>query len=400
MPKAPASTVSKLKSFIPFLGRESAGELSLFGSAEQGIGNSAIRKGVSTFGHHLWGVPIATGVLAIISQWNHRLELDRIKSEYGEEIAARVGKPMHMIKTHDMERVAKLNPALHEAVRRSRTRRNLSVAVTIGGTIGGLAVGALLATTIGAAVWPLLAGGMAVNALGAIGIHLTSGVVGAGIASTLGFMGVELGLEKYGEKKLKLEEPTLAQVERNPKLQSRLSVPSQVTYLAHLQARREPISQAQVLTVFVSANPQLDAQIKARFGESFANLPQGSQEKVLEMVGGQLNIEQLTNDINNRHIRAQEISFAAYGQASGVRRFESARVAEMQHTIEGLNAQLQAQAPASQKMAFKNAQVSGILEGGEQMQYTPEEVAWRRRIDARRLENSLAASTKPVGATL
>jgi len=287
-----------------------------------------LKKGVGVAGHHvLWGVPIATAVLAVLSLWDHHKRKSQIADEYKDEIAAYLGKPRGKVDLHDMEKVAEENPAIGEAIQRSKARRNLSVAVTIAGAIAGLALVAAFAP---------------------------AGVVAGFIASSLGFLAVEEGLEMIGKKVLGLSEPSFEAINRTPSRQTELSVPGQINYLEHQQAKGRLITQEQVMTVFASANPELAARIKTRYGADFAKLGDSAKRQALEQFGSQYPIEELTADINNRHTRVQELAFAAYGQESGAQAAGVSSVAEIkreqaqaQQKIEELNAQLQAQAPAT-----------------------------------------------------
>jgi hypothetical protein len=346
------------------------------GSATGFFASFGFRKGVSALGHlgGIW-LGVSTAALAIISQWDHHVEKKRIAGEYDQEIAVGLGKRASDVKIDDMEKAAKGNPAIKEALRRSTTKRNLSVAVTLVAAVAAIAFIAPVALSI----VPALAGHAIIHAL------LVGGL------TALGFMGVEAGLEKIGEKIFRTEEPSLKGIMRHPGRQSELSVPGQITYLAHQQAKGKRVTQEQVMTVFTSASPGLDAQIQARYGKPFAKLGENSKHQALSQFGAQYNVAELTAGINDKNIRPQELAFAAYGQESGVVPAGPPHIGALGREVAALDARIAVEAPATnqdverQKLAFANSRISGTALGAQQ---APEETAWRRRIDAQRRQQA------------
>jgi hypothetical protein len=280
-----------------------------------------------------------------------------------------------------MEKAAKENPAIKEALRRSTTRRNLSMAVTV---VAALAAVAILAPLAMAAV--------------PAGIVAHSLVVGG--LTALGFLGVEKGLEFAGEKAFHIEEASFKKVDKNPGKQAELSVPDQITYLGKKQAKGQTVTQEQVMTVFTSANKGLGAQIEARYGKSFDKLEEPAKRDALRQFGSKYNVAEITADINNHNMRAQELAFNAYGQASGVAKTGSSRVEATQRQADALNAQLTAEAPLTnaemkkEKLGFAKSSVSATPASVQQEQAqapVQEETAWRRRIDAQRSQQGPVA---------
>jgi hypothetical protein len=292
-------------------------------------------KGVHAAEHVLLGIPVATGAMALLSQWEHNAEMDRIKKEYGTEIAGLTGETADHLTEKDVEKAAKLNPVISEAVKHSKTRRNISVAVTL--------IGAA-ATVAAIPFMPHLA----LAALTLKGLAIAAG-------SSVAFMALEHGLTKLGEKMFHLEEPDFKDVKKGKAKQSDLSVSSQVTYLASKQGKGEAINREQVMTLFASANPGLDAQIKARYGAGFAQLDEGGKEAAMHQFGDAFGLDRWTRDLNNHTARAQQLAFAAVGQASSSA--EAART--------------------SNRMSFTSAQISGAIPG----YVPPEETSqWQQRI--------------------
>lgn len=289
-------------------------------STERGVVYAA-RKGASALGH---SVPyFATGALAVLSIFDQRLEKKNITDHYRSEIAARVGKPVNKVTVADMEQVAKENPVIAAAVKRTTKQRNLNIGLA---AVGIAAAVALINPVGGALAFVGLTTGLAASLA-----HI-------GLIAGISYFAVEKPLEEFGKKKLGLEEPEPHAVHKNPALQAELSVPSQIKFLAELQAHNRPVTQAQVASVIVSANPELEAKIKEHFGVNFTKLPASAQTQVITDLSKQHGIAELTDAINNRSVRAQELAFAAHGQASGV-----VGAAERQQRLAELNAELDKQ---------------------------------------------------------
>ena len=119
------------------------------------------------------------------------------------------------------------------------------------------------------------------------------------------------------------------------------------------------------MQVFASANPVLAAEIESRFGEPFHKLSAATKDRVLEKIGPQYNIEELTNDLNNRHIRAQELAFAVAGQQSGVPRLESGDLKKLQAAYQNPKAHHHA---SGSRLAFLHSKISGIIPGRQKQQ--------------------------------
>jgi hypothetical protein len=360
---------------------------------------TGIKLATHMFGAPMWGVPGAIGVLALLSEWDHNHEKDKLREEYENEIAAKLGKDPHKVTVEDMQRVAKDNPTINEALQRSRSKRNLSIGIT--------ATGMILS---------FVASAVAVSAFAATGI---GAIVLGGVVTFGAFMIAEKVMMKFGEHALHLNEPPLKDAEHNPRIQDQLSLPNQVRLIERMQGRRVPVSQEQVLTTFIAANPDLDRGIASRYGAPFSALPDSARIAVMQNIGPTINLEGLTSDINNRAIRAQELAFVVQGQNSGVARVESPRVTALEKANIQLTSQLTelkqrvaAHAAhfgesvqsithaAKDKMGFANANVAGTPLGvNAQAPATapePESTAFRERLGARASNAGLSEVDKVV----
>lgn len=336
-----------------------------------------------------WGVPAATGVLAVMSQWDHEHEMHTYLREYKEPVARITGKPVHEVKLKDLEAVGKVNPTIGEAIKRSRSQRNLSVGVTLIGGVAALAIAAVAVAPVAGVLLAAVGASAASTVIGGVTAGTVAHLAATALVSFASFLGVEHTLDKIGENKLGLKEPSIKDVEHNPRKQGELFVSSQVTYLRQLQSRGQKISGAQVMTVFASANKALGEQIKTRYGVEFHKLGKEPQADALKRFGPQYNVEKIADDLNNRRIWARELAFTAYGQSSGEPRF-TRKSDELQKRVDELTAQLNQQTGRGESpVAFRSGNVQGTVLGQQQM--TQQEEAsdtrrsdWAQQMNARR----------------
>ena len=314
--------------------------------------------GAGVVGKQILGVyaaPIVMGASAMLSEWDHVHEKDKIREEYENEISARLGKPAADLKNKDLEKIGEQNAVIGEAVKRSRWKRNLSIAVNTVAIAGAFAAALSIA---GAAAGAFSLGLVATAAVGVV-------------TSTASFLAIEGTLRPLGEKKFGLREPSISKVTRDPSRQDELSLSSQVKYIEHLQSRVNPkkpesfISQEQVFKVFLKGNPAAAERIRAENGNDFSKLTPAQRILVLQKASQEINIEQITADINNGTIRAQELAFLVQGEQSGVPRKEAPRVTmlEKEHTyIQQKLQQAQAQIHSlTQKVKAQSTQIGSMM---------------------------------------
>lgn len=294
----------------------------------------------------------------MLSEWDHVHEKDKIREEYENEIATRLGKPAADLKNKDLEKVGEQNAVIGEAIKRSRWKRNLSITVN--------AITIVAAATAGIAAASFFMPGAAVGAAAIA----TKALIGAA-ASIPAFLALEGTLRPLGEKKLGLREPSIGKVTRDPSRQDELSASSQIKYIEHLQSRvnqKKPetfVSQEQVFKVFLKANPEAADRIRAENGNDFGKLSAEQRILVLQKAGKEVNLEQITADINNGTIRAQELAFIVQGDSSGVPRKEAPRVATLEKEHSYIQQKLhQAQAQIhhlTQQVKVQSAQLGSMI---------------------------------------
>lgn len=241
------------------------------------------------------GIPIASALIVAMDVWDYMFKKEKIVSEYEKEIAYKLNKRPEAVTRKDLDTVAQENPTLGEALKRIKRKRDLDITTNIACTIGSFFLVAAIASPIGLAV-----GG---------------GIATALLIGSIGFAGFLTGkyiLDKIGDHMLGLHEPSIRKVEREPILQEKLSVPSQVTYLQQLQHNRKDISPQQIAILYQTAQSPLTLA----------------------------EAETIAEKLNDGKIDATELAFTVYGQKSGVPERESKALSRHEQVITDLKEQL------------------------------------------------------------
>ena len=235
------------------------------------------------------GALLSTAVSASLAQMEYNENHRRLITQYNPEIAAALGKHVGSIGRSELYDLAEGknghagNRVLEEELKRINSTRWLKMGVSLATSV---AVFAGIATLT-------MASSVAIPALGMMAIGVVGGVV---IGQTLGYV---------GEKALGLDQP---------------SPHSQVAQIAKSLGGKGRVSPEQVMNVFISAEPHLNQSITKEYGAPYSYLTVKQQQEVIQKYAPGTNIERLTEDLNNRQIRASELSFIVSGQPSGVPR--------------------------------------------------------------------------------
>ena len=277
--------------------------------------------------------PIAMAVSYGVSLWanysNYSHEKNRLAECFDAEISAQLGKPASTVNQDDLEEMAARNPIIAEAMHRNQKKFfNNFLLSSIGLTVAVFASGAIIGASVTAGA--LAAGGGAAIALGmALGLAL--------------YEGSKFALKPLTTRIFGIAEPDLDDVRSNPELQHKLSPSSQIRLLVEKQKHIDPkdpstfIGKDEIFTLFVATNPELADQIEKKYGSSFADLQESAKASAIKEYGQVCNLDSLSDDINNKLVRVQELTFAVYNRESGVAKLESPHLS----TLEKMNLQLQ-----------------------------------------------------------
>lgn len=239
----------------------------------------------------LVGIGAGVGISAYLNHMEFKHREKQLCELYRPQIASILGKQPGLVTVQDLHVVAETNPTLQKELERNRSDRNIKNTGTILGTVAAFAA-VFAAVTLFPVVAPALAAAVA-------------GWVTTGASIVLGFATHQLArsaVSKIGRKMKGLDEP---------------SVENKVNKIAQLQVNGR-VSPVPVLDIFVSAQPELAEAIQAEYGKPFKKMSFEERKTVLERYDAALGISGIVDALNKGEMRAQELTFRAHGQASGV----------------------------------------------------------------------------------
>ena len=264
--------------------------------------NAAGVVGGAAAGISVGGVSMATvatmgltaAVSASIVQIEHNNKVKHIANFYKEELAAKLGKSEKAIGERELDSVAKGsrlgsvqdNPVIAEELNLSRKRRNLGVALS--------AIASIATYTILKAAMPFVPEEAATGLMS---------VVAKGIVGLATYFAVKAPLHWVGDKIFGVDKETTHE---------------RIEEIARDREAGKAISKEQVFDVYVSANPDLQDVIEAKYGKPYAKMDINEKKELTQGIGQLMHVEQMAAAINNGNINVSELAFAAVGQESGV----------------------------------------------------------------------------------
>ncbi len=243
------------------------------------------------------GVTMVMGLTAAlgagIAQMDYNHKRESVKRLYEDELEAKLGKPAAALTNKDLERIAKgdaaggiqANKTIADSLSRAKKERNLGIVLATAATLATLtALSIFIAPVFEPLVmapWMKLGAKMAIGAL-----------VYHAVKEPLRWATEKLfGLDKEAthDKIVKLEK-------------------------AHEHSKA--ITREQVMSVFASANPDLQEVIKIRHGKPFDALKSRTRKQIADAISDQL--DPLVADLNSGRVNVTELAFIVEGQSSGV----------------------------------------------------------------------------------
>lgn len=234
---------------------------------------------------------MSVGAGILIAGWLNKKDHDFRKGDmatlYRREIASIKGMHFGEVTAEDLEDVAKQNATLGQAIEASDKRRK-------GDTI----------------IWAVaaIAGAAAALAIGGIPFIAAAGFAKAFYSGVVGFAvfrmaeSVATPLVK-GDRK---PPPTVADKVRALEMKQFAG-----------KALAGEITQEEVMSVFVTAKPELAKAIHEQFNKPFDALSPGEKLSATLQYGRQYDVEAITQAININEYNAQELAFTVCGQRSG-----------------------------------------------------------------------------------
>lgn len=256
---------------------------------------------VSTGG--LAGLGISAGLDVFMNQLDHRHRLNQLSTLYAPQLAALTGKNVRGIGTKELKMVAAgmpeagidPNPSLQEELKRNDRKRLIK---NVGSLVGVVAAFTLVVAAVAfIPALATLAGTVATAGItSAAGLKLAAAV---GIGGYVGMKAATKAVEGIGKKVLGLNKP---------------SVEDKLDALSKQIDDELKVTPAQVMDVFLTANPSLGQQIEEQHGVPYAKLNALERRQIADKFP---ETETLADAINSRQMHVRELAFNAHGQHSG-----------------------------------------------------------------------------------
>jgi len=263
----------------------------------------------------------ATGLLQGFIIWrDQKQHEEKLLQDYRHEIAAKLNlnpaevtvRDLHTIADGDPEMGLQGNSILKEAVNRNGTRQIVRLVSTIASALSVFAVFLMLPSETIQAISK--AYGELLQAVSFKVLGKDSGIfwrpIGAMLASGIGMSMFNYIYDYFGEKAAGLDQR---------------SASSYIREIRHDLSKGMEITYERVFGVFVAADTALSGAIAREFGAPYEQLSAINQAQALIKYGKHYPILEVTKDLNNHQIDANELAFVAVGQKSGVPRYESPR---------------------------------------------------------------------------
>jgi hypothetical protein len=246
----------------------------------------------------LIGVAAIGAVSAGLTILRSNEKLDDLAEDYAEEVGKKLMKDPKRVTRHDLEIVAKGDPARgiepnHVlAEKLSKEKRSLAVGVVIS-VVATLAALWLAPALVGAL--PMLAPIMHSAPLAHVLIN--------GFAGVLMYHAAKTPLHSVADNLFHIDEKTTVDHIRD---------------LGKQVHKGKHVSQEQVLGIYVSADKKLAQFIQDRFGVPYDELSDEGKKQAVTLMSRHLPLESVTSAINNKHICVTELAFLTQNDRSGV----------------------------------------------------------------------------------
>jgi hypothetical protein len=240
------------------------------------------------------GVVVATG--AALAQLDYRNEISDLIDTYRDQLSAALKKPVHALTEKDLTVFAKgdakrgiaANPVIAQELRKKRAERTLGVGLSVGATLVSYAI---LASALGATT--ALAGSIGVPLI------VVECAIGLGLYNV-----IKEPLKIIGHKMFGLGHKTTH---------------DHIEKLALVRSDGKTVTREQVLQVFASADPKLDAYIESTYGATFEKLSREEQQRAAQDPKLMEMLSRVSIDINEGRMSAGELAFMAEGQLSEIK---------------------------------------------------------------------------------
>lgn len=275
--------------------------------------STPIKSAADLLHHTLLGwVGLIAGVFgsAYFENLAHKTRSKDLLHQYRSEIATIENKNPETATVKDLKNVGEKNKSIGDELKRSKRYRNFSIAKM------GIATTTAFFSVVG-----LIALSAAFPPLGFIASWASAGLF---TAQGLGFVAIA-GATSFGM--LHAATTVIGKVGKKLFGFDKHSTTDHVHALdVHLKEGKE-VSAEEVMGVFTSANPSLNANIKYNFGAEYDKLPYEKQHEAIFSYGRKLQIgndpekivdvQDVTDALNDGKLNPRELTFFVHGQSTG-----------------------------------------------------------------------------------
>lgn len=297
---------SGITAIAPSIVATSAGEsfAAMGGSLLAGAGDASTKA-------LMIATPLSAVFSATLVQGDFIHRRKRLLEQYRPEIAAWLGngrkpeeqtvKDLYLAAFGDEKRGIAANPTLREAMTQNAKERNWGVGISIASTTTSTIAAHAAHHEIEHFWQDIFKDNLTV---GTTGIE-TATVLSLGALGFMIYQAIKTPLHWLAECCFGVEKETY-----NDKIEQ----------IRRVREAGKAVSQQDVFEAYIQAHPEIDGMVRKEYGRRFARLHPVDKAAVLERIGPQLRLPEVTGDINQGFIRPEELAFIAFDQSSGVAR--------------------------------------------------------------------------------
>jgi hypothetical protein len=237
---------------------------------------------------------MGASISAALTQMEFRHKKKKIIKLFGEELSAKFDKPVDALSDRDLTDIAlgntkkgiEKNGTIAEELKKSTRQRNWGVVFSVAATLASLAVV------------------LSIVQLPTSIEHIPfADFVIKGAAGLLTYNAVKQPLHWLGEKLFNLDEDTTH---------------DRILSMQHDREAGRQITREQILSVYASANRQLDRAVMREYGDHYDELTIEDKQKAAVELGKLIPLDNLADAVNTGKINVTELAFTVEGQMSGV----------------------------------------------------------------------------------
>lgn len=290
-------------------------------------------------------VGLIAALSAGLSQMDFLHTKNTLKNLYREEVSAKLGKPVSRLSKEDFDALADENPVLNEEMTKARRQRSFGIGMSFIASLASLAVVMTVApAAFGALATTVFAG------LPELVLHTAV----QGLIGLTTYQAVKKPLHWVADKLFDLDKKTAH---------------DRITEISQQRAAGKAVTPEQVLSVYTSANPQLDRFIEVEYGRPFEAMTAVDRKKAAIDIGRLVPLERLAQDITGGRLKPTALALATEGDDVGALEQVLAQQPEKPGFLRSMWQKMRNAKPETQEITTVTAEP---LPGGVAVEYASE----------------------------